>query len=153
MRNELKQLIPHVNEEGLGFLLRQAQVIIHNINVDRANEILAKPGRTNQAKAFRKADATMKRESSDVSIEDSASGKHFVVVLGPKRKMFSRDELRKLVIIAHSTKNDGAAGEQLYNWMKRNRGDVLLDVAIGNKKHPLFSGLARYLRSNYAARK
>lgn len=149
LRDELKKLIPQIDGEGLGFLLKQAQVIVHNVNVDRINRTLEQAGQSAGSKAVKRSEAGQAAESMGVHVEDSSSAKHHVVVLGTTRKMFSRDELRRLVAIAHSEANGAASSEQLYNWLKQNRGDVLFDTEIGTKRHPLLIRLAQYLRIHY----
>lgn len=89
----------------------------------------------------------------EVFVEKARSGEHYIVVLGTKRKMFSCSELQKLIGIAHTVKDEKASGEQIYNWLKQNRGDVLVDVNLANKKHPLFIKLAKFLRSHFTIKK
>ncbi|HEQ71391.1 MAG TPA: hypothetical protein ENN69_02790 [Spirochaetia bacterium] len=152
LANELRSLIPKIDEEGLMFLLKQAQTIMHNLNVDRINKALDQSARTGK-KTAGKSGARAAAVPSIVRIEDSSAGKHFVVVLGRERKMFTREELRKIVGISHAGKNDATSGQQIFSWLKKNRSDVLVDVGIGSGTHPLLKKLAGYLRTNYKVKK
>jgi hypothetical protein len=74
--------------------------------------------------------------------------------LGSVRKVFSRVELRQLVAVANSgSANDATRSEQLYNWFKKHRGDVLFDGRIEARRHPLLVKLSRYLRTHYTVKK
>jgi hypothetical protein len=152
LERELKNLIPEIDEEGLAFLLKQAQVSIHNLNVDRVNKELEQARQSGKQVIVKNGKAEAVKGQSGVWIEDAPGSTSFIVVLGSIRKIFSREELRKLVAIAHSGSDDGARSEQLYTWFKKHRGDVLFDVKIGAQRHPLLFNLARYLRTHYKVR-
>jgi hypothetical protein len=129
LAKELKSLIKKIDIEGLVFLLKQAHVIIHNQEVDRINQEMNKLTAVGKNAREKKAKV---RAPYAVDIEEGAGAKHFVLVVAGKRKMMARDEMRKLVAICQAARDAGQASGRMFNWLKANRSDVLLDTGITN---------------------
>ena len=76
-----------------------------------------------------------------------------MVIVNGRRKMFSREEFRKIVGLAHIGKNNADGGGKIYLWLKNNRQDVLLDAGIASKQHPVLVKLCQFLKSRYKVKK
>ena len=142
----LKDAIEKVDEEGLLFLLRQAQVLIRNAEVDRINweaEELAK--KTSRKPSAAKAPAS----SGQAAIEDPGDGKAVFLVLGKTRKVMTVAEIKQLVRICWGAETKSDALRQIFNVFARERKDVLIDAGIGGPQHPLMESLFRAVRAAY----
>jgi hypothetical protein len=155
-RERLKALladaIEQVDEEGLLFLLRQANVLIHNQKVDEVNRELAelsqKPGRA----ASGGGDAGTRergRAVAAVEVDDSGGRSATFLALGNVRKVLSPEELKRLVRICYSAESKTDALQQLYTVMARERSDILKDANIRSAASPLVEGLFYALRRKY----
>jgi len=144
----LSKAIEQVDEEGLLFLLRQANVLIHNQKVDEVNRELAelsrKPGR-----AAAGGNARGGVSDAVVAVDDSGDRSAVFLTLGTVRKALSREELQRLVRICYAAESKSDALRQLYTIMVRERSDILKDAGIRSAASPLVEGLFYALRRRY----
>ena len=144
----LAEAVEQVDEEGLLFLLRQANVLIHNQKVDEVNRELAemseKPGR-----AAAGGGAAGRRAAAIVSIEESGDRAAIFLTLGNVRKVLNHEELKRLVRICYAAESKTDALQQLYTVMVRERSDILKDAGIRSAANPLVEGIFYALRRKY----
>jgi hypothetical protein len=149
LAKELKKLIKDIDTEGLIFLVKQAHVIIHNLQVDRFNREMSKLQDTGKRSAVSKPKAP---PVYPVDIEEGAGGKHFVLVVAGKRKMFARDEMRKLAAICGQAGSREGACTRMFTWLKTNRSDVLLDTGITGPRSATLASMYDIITSRYKAK-
>ena len=124
-KNLLKQLttvIKDLDEEGLLFLIRQAQILQYNMHVDQINE---KKSKTRKAEV-----ETGQSQSSKKTIEiiESKNSKSFILVINGARNFFSLEEMKKIVKLCHVSDDTTDACKRLYNWFTKNRLDLYLAI-------------------------
>lgn len=146
LAKKLKDLIKKIDTEGLIFLLKQAHVIIHNQDIDRINQEMDKLSAAGKNARQTKAKT---RAPYVVDIEEGAGAKHFVLVVAGKRKMLARDEMRKLVSICQTAGGAPNAAARMFNWLKANRSDVLLDTGITNARSTTLSAVYDIIKKRY----
>jgi len=146
LAKKLKSLIKKIDTEGLIFLLKQAHVVIHNQQVDRINQEMSKLTDVSKRAGETKAKT---RAPYAVDIEEGADAKHFVLVVAGKRKMLARDEMRKLVAICQTAGSAENACARMFNWLKTNRSDVLLDTGITNVRSATLLSLYNIIKKRY----
>jgi hypothetical protein len=142
MLKELRQAVEEVDEEGLLFLLRQAQVLIHNARVEKLNREGA-ARKAGSPAAARRAE----RPAGAVQIEEK--GTSIFLTIGEARKVMTRDEMKRLVRICYGAESKSEALRQLYAVLARERNDILFDARIGNAASSLLEALFRAVRSTY----
>ena len=153
LQDELVRLLPEVEEEGLIFLLKQAQVLIHNLQVDRINREVeeleqTQPSTTRAAPspaAYRRA----ARGAAVVDIEEAANGKSFYLVFPDTRKILGLEEMRLLVRACYEPKRKSEALNRMYRWMQRERRDILSDGTIGSNSSRLLEAIFHRIREKY----
>lgn len=151
MIREITDLAGSIDEEGLLFLIDQANVLLYNQRVDELNT------RRKKLKALReesRGDLTETPEPpADIEVVEKEGGKHFYIVIGGFRIYFTREEMRALVKICHATGGDRAeGGRRLYTWFSRKRSDLLHDGQVGGGGDPRLAKLWEHLVSTYRAR-
>jgi hypothetical protein len=151
LEKELKAQISKIDNEGLIFLLKQVQTILHNMQVDKINKEIDKFESTGQKGKSGKAVKEVIRTAAEV--KPQADGKSFIIILNNARKIFSLAEMRKLVSICEFAKSEGDASSRLYSWFSQNRGDVIGDVGIGNPRNPVLAELYKAVKSKYKTKK
>ena len=136
-----------IDQEGLLFLLRQAQVLIYNARVDRINQesTKLKGGKPSTAKDAREA----REAPSAVTIEESDDGKTIFLTLGKARKVLAPEEMRRIVRICYAAETKSEALRQLFTVLARERKDILADAMIGNPDNPLLVALFATVRNTY----
>jgi hypothetical protein len=148
LRGMLSEAIEQIDEEGLLFLLRQANVLIHNQKVDEVNRELAvmseKPGRTAAGRG-----AAGRRAAAVVSVEDSGNRSAIFLTIGNVRKVLNLEELKRLVRICYAAESKTDALQQLYRVLAQERSDILKDAGIRNAANPILEGLFYALRRKY----
>jgi hypothetical protein len=158
LRKELVSLLEQVDDEGLVFLIRQAQMIIRNLQVDRLNKEI---GELNQQRARalagrQKKPGSRSRQTVDavdpVTIDEGTGRTTFIVAIGSTRKVFSLDEMRALARVAQAADDDADGARRLYSWLSRNRRDVLIDMSAGSAKAPGLVLMHRAIRKRYKPR-
>ena len=146
LEKELREAIREVDEEGLLFLLRQAQVLIHNARVQTINQD-AKKGRGKGAPPV--ARGTARQRSTVVSIEDPKDGKAIFLNIGDARKVLTAEEMQRIVRICYAAETKSEALQQLFTVLARERKDILADAFIGNPDNPLLEALFTTVRATY----
>ena len=142
MEKELREAIAEVDEQGLLFLLRQAQVLIHNARVQSLqSQEPEEPGemRTPLPSVSGSPD-TVKIERGDKAI---------FVTLGAVRKVMSAEEMKRLVRICYGAATRSDAVQQMFTVLIRERKDILTDAKIGSPDNPLIIGLFQAVRDTY----
>ena len=136
-----------IDQEGLLFLLRQAQVLIYNARVDRINQEATKlkGGKPPTGKDAREARAA----PTAVTIEESDDGKTIFLTLGKARKVLAPEEMRRIVRICYAAETKSEALRQLFTVLARERKDILADAMIGNPDNPLLVALFTTVRNTY----
>ena len=148
MVKELREAIEGIDEEGLLFLLRQAQVLIHNARVEELNKRPAQKAQGKAPAAQRLADAPA-TASAPVSIEEAKGGKSVFLTIGGTRKIMTLEEMKRLVRICYGAETKSDALHQLYTVLARERNDILFDARIGNAGSPLLGALFAEVRATY----
>jgi len=144
----LAEAIEQIDEEGLLFLLRQANVLIHNQKVDEVNRELAElPARPGRASTVGGAEG--RGPQAVVAVDDSGDRSAVFLSLGNVRKVLSREELKRLVRICYAAESKSDALRQLYTVLVRERSDILKDSGIRSAANPLVEGLFYALRRKY----
>jgi hypothetical protein len=148
LQTMLSEAIEQVDEEGLLFLLRQANVLIHNQKVDEVNRELAelsqKPGRVKAGRGTAAAGS-----AAVVTVDDAGDRSAVFLTLGTVRKVLSREELKRLVRICYAAEGKSNALRQLHTVLLRERSDILKDAGIRSAASPLVEGLFYALRRKY----
>jgi hypothetical protein len=138
LEKELRDAMKEVDEEGLLFLLRQAQVLIYNVRVDRINE------------AGKQITGDKPRQrAAPVSIEETEGGKQIFLTIGRTRKILTPEEMKRIVRICYSAETKSEALRQLFSVLAKERRDILADATIGNPDNPLLEALFTTVRATY----
>ncbi len=142
---ELAAAEEQLDEQGLLFLLRQAQVLIYNAHVDKLNESSAKDDQGNQAEA-RPAPAP---RAEGVAIEQAGEGKPIFLTIGRVRKILTVEEMQRLVRICYAAETRSEALQRLFSVLVKERRDILADAGIGSPDNPLMGKLFTVIRETY----
>lgn len=147
LEKELREAIQEVDQEGLLFLLRQAQTLIYNARVEHINEEAEK---LKGGKKPAGSQESQPRESRlPVSIEESDGGKTIFLNIGKARKVLTPEEMRRIVRICYGAETKSEALRQLFTVLARERKDILADAIIGNPDNPLLEALFTVVRQTY----
>jgi len=145
---ELRKLIKDIPEEGLIFLNEQANKLVYNKRVEDINALQAKLDK----KSTKHTQKTKKQpvQRCSISIERGSFNRSFILIIGNTRKTVTEDEMVKLVRICHTAKNAADGSSRLYNRLKHERDDILLDAGISSKDDKCLSEIYKYLKSNFS---
>ena len=158
LEKELFSLIPKLDEEGLAFLVEQAQIHLYNMQVDVLNETLIKFQKKASQKISGKGTAKTvssgrsggTRRSTSIDsfneIKASESGASYYIVYNAEWIMFSKSEMLKLKTIACGAGSKLEIKERLFNWFARERKDLLLSAGIASKFDDKLLALAGLLK-------
>ena len=150
LEKELSEAIKQIDEEGLIFLIQQAQVLVHNTQVDKINrEIVELEQKKLKSGKGKPAPRKIPAAASAVTIEESDNGKAFFLTLGGTRKVMNMEEMQRLVRICYAEETKNEELKQLYTVFARERGDVLADAKISGPGSPIIEGLFQAIRSTY----
>jgi hypothetical protein len=159
LRSQLQEAIARIDEEGLLFLLEQAQVLIHNAEVERINQEIQelhdrKAGPGAGAPAGSRPGTPARSPGSAgarpaVRVEEADNGKSFFLDFGGVRKVLALAEIKRLVTICYAADSKSAALRQLYTVLSRERGDILADAHIGGPSSPALDALFYAIREKY----
>jgi len=145
LERELRETIGEIDDEGLIFLLRQANVLIHNARAERIDREAAalETESSGPAKGVRKA------AGAGADIEETEGGRAFFLSMGKVRKVLTLEELRRLVRICYSAESKSEALRQLFTVLAKERKDILADAAIRSAGSPLLEALFKTIRKTF----
>ena len=148
LKTMLCEAIEQIDEEGLLFLLRQANVLIHNQKVDEVNRELAElPAKSGRPASV--GSASGRGTAAAVAIDESGDRSATFLTLGNVRKVLSVDEVKRLVRICYSADSKTDALQQLFRVLAQERSDILKDAGIRSAGSPLIEGIFYALRRKY----
>ncbi len=146
---ELRSLIKDIPEEGLLFLIKQANTILYNMRVEELNKAREKLTKEESTSLKKGTTQKIKPKDDSVSIERSSFGRSFILIIAGNRKIMGEDELTKVVRIVFKAEDPEEGAERLFTWFKRNRDDVLLDGNL-KKGDPVFTNLFNYIKEHFS---
>jgi len=144
---EITKKLKELNKEDIEFLINQAKTIVHNQETEELNKEMKQ-----YQKKLVNTDTQEELQNTTIDIEEQSENV-FILVLHGVRKVLSRQELREIVKICHLRINDAAFSEQLYEWLKIRRNDILFDTRIRSANHPSWPALRRFLRNRFKIKK
>ena len=150
LREEIGGLLEQIDEEGLLFLKQQASTIIYNSTVQEMNrknqESLLEHYGDGSGEGQSKGKRTERKDQTSVYVDMAGKDKGYAnVVCGNIRVFFTLDELGSMVYIAEKAASSGDGGLLLYRWLKKERGDFLVENGIRSYPSSVIDALARYL--------
>ena len=145
---EIRKLIKDIPEEGLIFLIEQANKLVYNKRVEDINALQAKINKKSTKSSKKPKKQPVQRCS--ISIERGSFNRSFILIIGNTRKTVKEDEMVKLVRICHTAKNASDGSTRLYNRLKHERDDILLDAGIGSKDDKCLTEIYKYLKANFS---
>jgi hypothetical protein len=157
LAKELKSLIPKLDEEGLAFLVKQAQVHLYNMQVDALNKTMIRDEERTRKSIAGKNAKPKARSSGDndfLDIKMSDTGSSYFLLYSNQWISFSKTEIAALAKIALG--NDGTdleIRERVFNWLSRERNDVLYTASFANKFDNKIISLINLLRENFKIKK
>jgi hypothetical protein len=157
LRGEITALLDQIGGDGLLFLKKQATTIIYNNTVQEMNQNKALKGvePTPDIKGtVEDRDEPIIQERLDgfnpkeLYIDMGGEEKGFCnIVCGKVRVFFTIEELDILIFIAEKAAGKGDGALLLYRWLKKERGDFLVDNGIMSYPSPIIDSLASLLIS------
>jgi len=150
LADELKTLIPKLDEEGLAFLVKQAHVHLYNMQVDALNKNTIREDQRQSEKTV-KTKKTGNAVFTDIEMSDSGSGYH--ILFGNEWIAFTKKEITTMVKIALGDDADLEIRGRLYNWLSNERSDILVTASIPDKFDKKLTSLITLLRNNFKLRK
>ncbi|MCL2196348.1 MAG: hypothetical protein FWB77_01905 [Treponema sp.] len=150
LANELKNLIPKLDEEGLAFLVKQAHVHLYNMQVDALNQNTIREDQRESAKNT-KSKKAVKALFTDIEMSDSGSGYH--ILFGNEWISFTKGEITTMVKIALCDDSDLEIRGRFYNWLSGERSDILVTASIADKFDKKLNSLLILLRNNFKIKK
>jgi hypothetical protein len=151
LAKELLILIPKLDEDGLAFLVKQAQVHLYNMQVDALNKTMIKDEERVKKSAFVKTKKPATEDFCDIKI--SETGSSYYIVYHNEWIAFSKEEITAIVKIAFSEGTELEVKERLFNWLSRERNDLLYTASIAKKFDNKLESLIKLLRENFKLRK
>jgi hypothetical protein len=152
LAKELITLIPKLDEEGLAFLVKQAQVHLYNMQVDALNKTMIKDEeRAKKSVSGKTGKSSSVEDFWDIKI--SETGSSYYIVYHNEWIAFSKEEITAIVKIALGEGTELEIKERLFNWLSRERNDLLYTASIAKKFDIKLESLIKLLRENFKLRK
>ena len=136
------------DEENLLFMIQQTNVIKYNMQVDKINNEQQKI--SHNSKTSKKSRV---QHGSGIEIIPGEENKNFIIQMGVARKFFSRPDFRSMVMIAQNPDSIKLVSTRLYNWLNKERRDVLIDCNIRSSSNPLLVELIKLIKKKYKVKK
>lgn len=153
LESELSTLLEQVDDEGLLFLIGQAQVLVHNASVERVNAAAQQlAGEAAGEEAVPVAGSARSAGSAGPAVTTAAieeAGNAYHLTLGGSRHTLAASEVKELVRRCYEPETKSAALRALHRWLETERSDILTSAGIRGPKAPALDALFRCLRSEF----
>jgi ribosomal protein L7/L12 len=152
---QLSAIAGELNEEGLAFLVKQALVLRHNMQVDEIRENLGKAAASPKSARGKTAAEKPARKGADkrsVDIVEGENGRNFILVINNYRNFFSLEEMRKIVAMCHAASDAKDASSRLYGWFRRERMDMINNSGIDGPGDVALATIYQAIVSKYTVR-
>lgn len=147
LEGELSGLIPEIETEGLLFLIKQANTIIHNQRTARLN---AETKELNRTRKGGETPDLAAGENFEVEIDRSENGKTYYFIVNGRKHFFDIPETQKVVALCYKPETKSAALRYLYEFFLNERDEILQEHDISSVKSPFFNVLFREVRANFS---
>jgi len=147
LAKELKSLIPKLDEEGLAFLVKQANVHLYNMQVDALNNTIIKDEERTKKSASVKNLKPAEGGFNDIKISETGSG--YYIVYKNDWISFNKEEMSTIVKIVFGGGTALEIKERLFNWLSRERTDMLYTAAIADKFDNKLQSLINLLKAKF----
>jgi Ni,Fe-hydrogenase III component G len=123
---ELKGLLSKLDEEGLNFLIEQAQIHIYNMHIDEINQYSSLTNEKSSQK-------TQKKPTKELRIEAAGDKSSYYIVYNGQWIMFTDEEMLQIVKIVSVKDSKEELADRLYRWFERERTDIFGVIPIENQ--------------------
>ena len=151
LAQELKSLIPKLDEEGLAFLVKQAHVHLYNMQVDALNQTMIKDEQRKSKTVSKPKKVIETGNYFDIKISGTGSGYH--ILCNNMWISFTVKEITAMVKIVKGEGSDLEIRERLYNWLSRERSDFANTASIADKFDKKLTLLINLLNENFKLKK
>ena len=151
---EIADVCKLLDYEGLMFLKRQADVLLHNSRVDKLRQETQRQAPAAAQTPEGERDLTppprkpLPPPDQTVKLEQTTATT-FNIYVGKKRVFFNREEMRELTRICHAAAGPQEGGKRLFVWLRRERMDFLIDTDIGSSNSPVLAELCDHIVHTY----
>lgn len=149
---QLKALIKELDDEGLLFLIEQANVLRYNMTVDKVNKSTINKQKSNNKIKSSKSNNSKSNRKNSIKIIMDDDKKNFILQIDSQRKFLTRAEFVDMVKVSQSsTLQTGSI--KLYQWLNKERKDVLIDCSIHSNVDPKLKEIVKLIKENYKVKK
>ena len=156
LAQELIELIPQLDEEGLAFLIEQGRVHLYNMEVEKLNEAQQKViGASNRKveTASKKLNKKAATPGNEYNIKKSTASGSYHLQHGGNWKLFTEEEMLALVRIAKERKPQAEVISDMVDWLDKERPDTYSDLNINPDSDEDIKGLIKFLQKTFAIRR
>lgn len=147
LEKELTGLIPEIKEEGLVFLIKQANTIIHNQRTAVLNREMEELNRKKAGDAVGDENAA---GAFTVEIDRSDNGKTYYFIVNGRKHFFDVPETQNIVALCYRPETKSAALKYLYEFFLNERDEILSEHGIKSSRSPFFEALFYKVRENFS---
>jgi len=156
LSKELKSLIPKLDEEGLAFLVKQAHVHLYNMQVDALNQTIVKDAQRKSVRSSGSASKVKKATNEksvfgDIKISETGSGYH--LLCNNQWISFTKNEITSMAKIALCEDSELEVRGRFFNWLLRERSDLLNAAGIVDKFDDKLKVLISLIKKNFKIKK
>jgi len=152
LADQLAGMISEIDAEGLLFLIRQANVLLHNKRVDELNAEMARLNKSKK-EAHKKAGTTARVgqdvQEITVEIQKSPDAKTYYMIVDEQKHFLTAEEMAAVVKLCFKPDRKSEALRYLYQYMNNERKEILMDHGVSTEKHPFFEALFYEVRSQF----
>ncbi|MFW6387772.1 MAG: hypothetical protein ACOC0B_00725, partial [bacterium] len=139
----IEDALPKLDVESLGVLVRNCQIALYNAEVEQTRKTV-----TEAQRAIEQGRPPGVEQRPEVDIEQISS-QSFVIIFGPERVFFNRNELRELARLCWAADNETDGAKRLFRWFERERRDFIQDVGLDNPSDTGLKQLWSVIRGRY----
>lgn len=149
LEKDLIALVPEIKEEGLVFLLKQANTIIHNQRTAKINREMNELNKKKGDVGSREGSEEV-QSGFDIEISRSDNGKTYYFIVDGRKHFFDIPETQKVVALCFKPETKSAAIKFLYEFFLNERDEILSEHGIKSAKSTFFENLFNEVRANFS---
>ncbi len=142
-----------LDEAGVKALVSQGEALVRQKKaLEKSAEKAAEKAKKAAARPSTIPMRTAPLDKFSVDVTEGKDGSYFMIGINKYRIFMARDEMKKLVRLCHLSKDAKDAGQRMFNWFKKDRGDVLYNADIEGPSDPALTTIYNYLIRTYTVK-
>ena len=147
--SEITKNVKKLSSGDLKYLLQQSKILLQNKTVSEHNKkVIAEYNSNIEKRKVQAAKTAANAGKNEITVKEGKVMAYLLIRINQRSSSFVLQEMKRLVKIAHAQAPE-KAGIAIYNFLRKERGDVIETQNITGPGDKKLADLAKFLTKHY----